>query len=507
MVSILTEFIHHYRNNSNQCLFFNFDIVYKYLGRLPALSPVVEQELADHILFLDKYFFGLTIREVRSLAFDILEKNPKIENPFNKTTRMAGKKWYYSFMARNPQLRLRQPECISMSRVKGFNKENVNEFFDLLESVVDEHKFDGTRIYNMDESGFSTVQKKAQKVISEKGKHQVGAISSGERGVNTTFVCCCNAAGSFVPPMIIFKRLRNHDSLANDKPTGSIVTVSESGYINSELFVLWLKHFIEFVHPSPSKKVLLLLDGHTTHSKNLTAINLARDNGIIMLQLPGHTTHRLQPLDVSIFKPMETYYEEAIQQWLRSNPGRRVTQFEVSKILGIAYARAASIQNAESGFKATGVWKVNRRVFNDSDFAPSENLNTSNSNDPMMNNPPTEDDSEHEDDPGLISNTVTLPPSSNLRSSISTDIILTPTTSKTPSPRSSLEIPIKEISPLPTPNSNLVKRYEKGAQKAVVLTTSPYKNALVEKENKKLQAVADKQARKEARETKKKSCA
>nr|CAI5838651.1 unnamed protein product [Callosobruchus analis] len=54
-----------------------------------------------------------------------------------------------------------------------------------------------------------------------------------------------------------------------------------------------------------AKKALLLLDGHTTHSKNLNAILLAREHGVVLLQLPGHTTNRLQPFDVSLFKPME----------------------------------------------------------------------------------------------------------------------------------------------------------------------------------------------------------
>jgi hypothetical protein len=37
---------------------------------------------------------------------------------------------------------LRQPECISVARVKGFNKKNIPGFFDLLEKVVDENNVD-----------------------------------------------------------------------------------------------------------------------------------------------------------------------------------------------------------------------------------------------------------------------------------------------------------------------------------------------------------------------------
>lgn len=45
-------------------------------------------------------------------------------------------------------------------------------------------------IFNVDESDFITVQKKMQKVVSQKGKRQVNGIASGERGDSTTMVCC-----------------------------------------------------------------------------------------------------------------------------------------------------------------------------------------------------------------------------------------------------------------------------------------------------------------------------
>lgn len=72
-------------------------------------------------------------------------------------------------------------------------------------------------------------------------------------------------------------------------PPRSFIVISETGYITQ-----WMQHFINFVKPNQDKKVLLLLDGHSTHTYNLDTIKLARDNGVLMLQLPGHTTHLLQ---------------------------------------------------------------------------------------------------------------------------------------------------------------------------------------------------------------------
>ncbi|KAK9737028.1 hypothetical protein QE152_g11030 [Popillia japonica] len=59
---------------------------------------------------------------------------------------------------------------------------------------------------------------------------------------------------------------------------------------------------------------------------------------------------------------METYYTHAMERWLRTNPGMKVTQFQVSELLSEAYGKAACIQTAVNGFKAAGVWPIDRDV-------------------------------------------------------------------------------------------------------------------------------------------------
>lgn len=221
----------------------------KAMGCHTALPPDVELQLVDHIKKLEASLFGLTITDVRRLAFQIAERN-EIPHSFNVEKQIAGKKWYYGFMDRHKNLSFREPQATSLARAKGFCKENVNGFFEILKNTVDENKIDATNIYNVDETGVSTVQNKFQKVVAEKGKRSVGSIASGERGVNTTVVCCSSAAGLYIPPMIIFKRMRMSNELKVGAPPGSILDVSESGYINVELFVKWLRHFIDTVKPA-----------------------------------------------------------------------------------------------------------------------------------------------------------------------------------------------------------------------------------------------------------------
>ncbi|KAI5733985.1 hypothetical protein M8J77_001063 [Diaphorina citri] len=77
------------------------------------------------------------------------------------------------------------------------------------------------------------------------------------------------------------------------------------------LWALLFKQFLLFANPQPTKPVLLLLDGHASHPKNLELIKMARDNNVVLLLwFPPHCTHRMQPLDVSLMGPLSTYYEQ-----------------------------------------------------------------------------------------------------------------------------------------------------------------------------------------------------
>ena len=91
----------------------------------------------------------------------------------------------------------------SIVRAHGFNLKNVNLFFALLREALAKHKFEANVVYNLDESGITTVQS-VPKVIAEKGTKQVGQIMAQVREYLWTVCCCANAAGQALPPEMIF---------------------------------------------------------------------------------------------------------------------------------------------------------------------------------------------------------------------------------------------------------------------------------------------------------------
>ncbi|GBP96436.1 hypothetical protein EVAR_99097_1 [Eumeta japonica] len=153
------------------------------------------------------------------------------------------------------------------------------------------------RIFNVDETGLTIVQSKIPAVIGKKGKRQIGALTAAERGSLVTLVCCMSAGGSYIPPMLIFPRKNYSDQLMKGAPPGAIGKVHPSGWIQAHLFTEWFKHFLEKTNPTEQSPVLLVLDGHYTHTRNIEILTLARERHVTIICLPPHTTHKLQPLD------------------------------------------------------------------------------------------------------------------------------------------------------------------------------------------------------------------
>lgn len=307
----------------------------------------------------------MTKLQCQRLVYDFADQN-NIPHRFNNETKLAGDDWMYNFMSKY-NFSIRKPEATSVGRLMAFNKVNVDLFFNKLKEIRLVKNYSACQIYNIDESGISSVPTKLPKVISPTGARRVAKIVSAERGKNVTAVLGINAVGMYIPPFLIFSRKRMDKQLAEGTPPGTVAIGNESGWMTSESFLLYLEHFSKYVKSTSENPILLLLDNHSSHV-SLQAINFCRTNHITMLGFPPHTTHKLQPLDVAVFGPLKTYYSQACDSFMVNYPGRKITDYDIGKLFNEAYNRTANVGNAVNGFKACGIEPFNPHVFSDSDF-------------------------------------------------------------------------------------------------------------------------------------------
>ena len=172
-----------------------------------------------------------------------------------------------------------------------------------------------------------------------------------------TVLGCASAAGIPLPPMIVYAKCFPGGQYHFQGPDDALYAKSESGWIDSELFVMWLKKvFLKFA--VTHRPILLLMDGHKSHL-TLDAVDICQKNGVILFCLPLHTTHALQLLDVAVFKSLKDHFSKAVQALSFTKKNFIVTKREFSRVLKGPFEQAFSIPNIKVGFAKAGIYPFN----------------------------------------------------------------------------------------------------------------------------------------------------
>jgi hypothetical protein len=326
-----------------------------------------EQKLSNYMIVCSKHNYGLTKIQARKLAYDyaVARKTTNIPDNWTKKT-IASKDWIRGFLNRQSHLSIRTPEATSLSRATSFNRTNVDNFFENVKAVFERHHFGPEAIYNIDETGLTTVQR-TKRVIASKGSKQVGQATSAERGSLVTICCGINGIGNSIPPYFIFPRVNFKPYMLHDAPVGSDGSAHPSGWMTSSNFVKYMHHFAKHAKPTPENPVLLLLDNHESHIA-VDVLDFCKEVGIVLLTFPPHCSHKLQPLDLTVYGPLKNYYNKALTDWMVSNPGKTVTIYDIPKLAAIAIPLAFKPQNIQKGFEKPGIWPFNSNIFTDEDF-------------------------------------------------------------------------------------------------------------------------------------------
>ncbi|XP_076667036.1 uncharacterized protein LOC143368330 [Andrena cerasifolii] len=302
------------------------------LGPQGLLGRDNEKRLFAHIQRLQEAGFAPDRTTVRHTAFKFAE-SLGLQHKFNTETRLAGYDWLASFLKRNKGL--------TVARVTNKNKDEVGNFFKLLAKIYDEHDL-YTKPGNVFHVG------------------ETGCQLNNNPGESVSVLACCSAEGVFLPPSLVIKGVREVAGMEIGLPPESKVYRNpKSSEISSEIFYQWMVE--HFTPRKPLGEVLLLMDGHATHQSCLEMFEFAPAHGIILLCLPTHTTQALQPLDRSFFKAFATSYKEETQGWVNYHK-KQIKKVHVGALMGNAWAKSATFDNAVNGFRATGIFPLNGTV-------------------------------------------------------------------------------------------------------------------------------------------------
>ena len=84
----------------------------------------------------------------------------------------------------------------------------MNKFFKLLTKSIDKSNVTPNNIYNIEETGISTVPKNMSKLIVKGGKIETGTLTLAELGKTINIEICMSASGIYVLRFIIHPALK-----------------------------------------------------------------------------------------------------------------------------------------------------------------------------------------------------------------------------------------------------------------------------------------------------------
>lgn len=95
-----------------------------------------------------------------------------------------GKSWWRGFMERHPDLKLKTPEKLEMSRAIACSEEKLRAWFRAYETMIKENKvIFSSLVYNCDESGFA-LQTRSGKVLVDRAVKSSYYLTSNNKTNN-----------------------------------------------------------------------------------------------------------------------------------------------------------------------------------------------------------------------------------------------------------------------------------------------------------------------------------
>ncbi len=287
-------------------------------GRKPILGQL-EEELACYVTAMHNYGFPLDVSQVRAAAL-------AISSEFNLSHDFkAANTWHSSFLKRW-DLKTRTAQPFEKHRASHMNPMLVDDYFQLLERVMNELQRDNggvplssDRLFNLDETGLHRDKGKSHDLVIVPGNFKGRARKcSSEVTFHVTMVNLIFADGSSGPEFFLMPgtnrpaqksgKLEPDGRLAGTA-NGTAFAMTDNGYMNDDV---WTREYVPFLIKYIDQRrisrnqhnvwYLGVLDGFGSHTMTYTALMQLRQAKIALVTMPSHTSADLQPLDVAVFR-------------------------------------------------------------------------------------------------------------------------------------------------------------------------------------------------------------
>ena len=320
-------------------------------GGQPQLTLECEQLLVRTVEMLGEWKIPMTGMDIKMFVKAYLDRLGVQHRRF--TDNCPGHEWLRGFIARH-NLTRRLADNVKPARVE-VDQTSVGAYFDQLEETM--RNVPGDNVYNYDETNITDepgaktiVCRRGLKRVERKIQHSKAAIS---------IMYCGSATGIFLPPMVVYKAKNCYAEWMTGAPRGTIFDNTTSGWFDARCFERWFRDiFLVHTRNQPGRKVLIgdNLASHFT----APVIQGCIDNDIHFVCLVPNATHLLQPLDVSVFRPLKISWRNILETWRKESRIKGdIPKTQIPGLLSKLH-RQLKPESLVSGFKATGIHPLNR---------------------------------------------------------------------------------------------------------------------------------------------------
>ena len=229
------------------------------------------------------------------------------------------KNWISFFIKQHENLKSKFIQKFNYKHSLCKNSKIIQNWFQLVQDIVEKYEILQKNIYNMNEIGFvQEIISICMIIINSERKNCLKLLQSNNQEW-TIIIAGINALEWALASMIIFKEKRV--SLYKNEIELSfnwIVKNSDNNWIINELELFWIQKVFDkqIKHCMKSQYWLLIMNSHESHCfSEFDAFCMK--NQIVFLYMLSHFSHLLQSLNVSCFAFLKQSYKQQIENQIQ----------------------------------------------------------------------------------------------------------------------------------------------------------------------------------------------
>ena len=169
---------------------------------------------------------------------------------------------------------------------------------------------------------FLHVYNGAVRGVAESGKKSIKVRTTKSEKRRITAVLACTATGDMLAPMVVFKGTTNRCVSGVRSSEGTLVSYQKKVWIDENEMWKWIRNiWIRYTKKKPS---LLFLDSFSAHlTDQVKKRSHTSTLPLLSFQVVARLSSILQPLDVSINKPVKAVIRRSWEQYMLEQSERQ----------------------------------------------------------------------------------------------------------------------------------------------------------------------------------------